>query len=377
MRKLLVIAVLIACCVPSVHAQDSTQSGIRQEIYKAKVVSLSAARTDEWNGVERVTREAEILLRDGPDSGTTITLNYSVVNGSDNLHLKEGDTVLVERLEKPNGEMEYFFREQYRLHSLFFLLALFIVLSVVLAGWTGIASFGGLMVSIAILIFFVVPQIAAGRNPLLISLIGSFMIACSSLYLAHGFHRRTTIALMSTMLTLVLTTFLALFAVSMTSLFGMGSEEAVFLQFGLATLNLRGLLLGSIVIGALGVLDDITTAQTAAIAEISRANPRLGFRELYTAGSAVGKEHIASLINTLALAYFGTSMPLMLLFGINRDLPVWAIVNAEFIAEEIVRTLVGSSALLLAVPISTWFAARAFAHGAHSGEIKGHHGHHH
>jgi len=357
------------------YAQDQTE--IPNEIYRAKVVSLSEPQSDTWNGAQRVTREAEVLLRDGPDSGKTIEMKYSVVNGSDNLHLERGDTVLVEVLHKPDGSTEYFFREQYRLNALIFLLVLFIALSVILAGWTGIASFAGLVVSIGILMLFVVPQIAAGRNPLLISLIGSCLIACSSIYLAHGFHRRTTLALFSTMITLAITTFLALFAVSFSSLFGMGSEEAMFLQFGLADVNLRGLLLGSIIIGALGVLDDITTAQTAAIAEISRANPSLGFRELYHAGSAVGREHIASLINTLALAYFGTSMPLMLLFGINRDLPVWAIVNAEFIAEEIVRTLVGSSALLLAVPISTWLAARAFAHGAHREESGTHHGHSH
>ena len=147
----------------------------------------------------------------------------------------------------------------------------------------------------------------------------------------------------------------------------------MFIQTGeLSAVNLRGLLLGGIIIGALGVLDDITTAQTAAIDEISKANPRLGFRELYRSGTSIGREHIASLINTLALAYAGASLPILLLFSINEEMPMWTILNSEFMAEEIVRTLVGSSALLLAVPISTYLAARAFAHGKHTRAATGH-----
>ena len=155
-------------------------------------------------------------------------------------------------------------------------------------------------------------------------------------------------------------------------LFGMGTEESIFIQSGvLQEVNLRGLLLGGIIIGALGVLDDITTAQTAAIDELSKANHKLGFAELYKAGTSIGREHIASLINTLALAYVGASLPILLLVSLNEDMPWWVMVNSEFIAEEIVRTLVGSSTLLLAVPISTWLAARTFAYGNHT-QAKGH-----
>ena len=207
---------------------------------------------------------------------------------------------------------------------------------------------------------------------MLVSLIGSVGIACTSLYLAHGLNRRTTIALMSTMITLVLSTLLAVAFVHLAKLFGMGAEESVFLQVGtLQQVNLRGLLLGGIIIGALGVLDDITTAQTAAIDELSKANATLGFSELYRAGTSIGREHIASLINTLALAYVGASLPVLLLFSINQEMPWWVIVNSEFVAEEIVRTLVGSSTLLFAVPISTWIAAKTFAYGKHTNS-KGH-----
>ena len=227
----------------------------------------------------------------------------------------------------------------------------------------GLQSVLGLFVSILILAAFVVPQIIHGKNPLLISFIGAFLIACTALYLAHGFSKKTSIALASTLLTLLVSAILAIIFVHTASLFGLGSEEAMYLQIGQTqNINLRGLLLGGIIIGALGVLDDITTAQTAAIAEIYRHNPRLKFRDLYRSGLTIGREHIASLVNSLALAYVGASMPLLLLFTVNRTSPLWVILNSEFIAEEIVRTLVGSATLLFAVPISTFFAAWLIPH---------------
>jgi uncharacterized membrane protein len=120
---------------------------------------------------------------------------------------------------------------------------------------------------------------------------------------------------------------------------------------------MRGLLLGGIILGALGVLDDITTAQAAAVDELHRANPSLDARELYRRGLSVGREHITALVNTLFLAYAGASLPLFILFTIYNEVPVWVALNSEFVAEEVVRTLVGSMALILAVPITTAAAA--------------------
>ena len=257
-----------------------------------------------------------------------------------------------------DGGIEYFLREKYRLPSLIWLTAIFLLLAAIFGGRMGLQSAGGLIVSILILALFVVPKIIAGWNPLFVSFLGAFAITFTSLYLAHGFNRRTSIALASTMITLFIAALLAIIFVYAAKLFGLGSEEAMYLQSGpTAGINLRGLLLGGIIIGTLGILDDITTAQTAVIDELHHANATLGFSGLYRAGISIGREHIASLVNSLALAYVGASLPLLLLFSTNRSLPVWVIMNGEFIAEEVVRTLVGSSTLLFAVPISTILAA--------------------
>jgi uncharacterized membrane protein len=204
----------------------------------------------------------------------------------------------------------------------------------------------------------VIPRIVQGGDPLVTSLVGCGLIACLSLYLAHGVKRRTSVALLATLMTLLIAIVLATLFVHIASLFGMGSEESLYLQMGqLQSVNLRGLLLGGMLLGALGVLDDITTAQCAVVDEVSKANPSLTPQQLRSAGASVGREHIASLINTLALAYAGASLPLLLLLDVNSDFPLWMTLNSEFLAEEIVRTLVGSMALLMAVPISTWLAS--------------------
>jgi uncharacterized membrane protein len=191
---------------------------------------------------------------------------------------------------------------------------------------------------------------------------GSFAIVLVSLYLAHGFNKRTSVALLSTILVLFLAIGLSFLFVSATMLHGNGSEEAIYLQINPGqNINLQGLLLGGIILGALGVLDDITTGQAAAVDEIHKANPSLSRKELYKRGLSIGHEHIASLINTLALAYAGVALPLFLLFSLNHAAPFWTLLNSEGVAEEIVRTLVGSTVLVLAVPISTHFAAYFFA----------------
>lgn len=368
MKYILLLIVLFAPV--AVFAQQDVP--ILDSYVRAKVLTVLPEQHEEFAGVSRSTQNAELRILDGEDEGKIITVENGILNNRDDMRLHEGETMIMQRLIRPDGSVDFLMREKYRLPSIVALTFFFFVLGVLLGGRVGFTSILGLTASIAILVFFVVPKIITGSNPLIISLIGSVLIACSSLYLAHGLNRRTTIALISTIITLALSTVLAVAFVRFGKLFGMGTEESVFLQIGvLEQVNLRGLLLGGIIIGALGVLDDITTAQTAAIDELSKANHTLGFNELYHSGTSIGREHIASLINTLALAYVGASLPVLLLFSINAETPWWVIVNSEFVAEEIVRTLVGSSSLLLAVPISTWIAARSFAHGNHTG-AKGH-----
>lgn len=324
---------------------------------RARVLRVLQERDDPYAGFARMVQTVEIALESGPESGTVLTLENGVLENRRDMTLAEGQRIIVRSVRHDDGRVQYFTAETYRLPSLLWLVFGFVILAFLLGGWTSIRSLGGLVFSVAVLAAFVVPRIAAGANPVLVSLFGACIIACVSLTMAHGWSRRTQVALLSTLVTLAAAAILAWIAVSVGRLFGMGTEESVLLQLGpLPSANLRGVLLGGIIIGCLGVLDDVTTAQCAAVDEIRKADPRMHPQRLWDAGMSVGREHIASLINTLALAYVGAALPLFLLFQLNGTTPWWVTLNSEFLAEEIVRTLVGSSALLIAVPVSTLFA---------------------
>lgn len=216
----------------------------------------------------------------------------------------------------------------------------------------------GLLASMLILGVYIVPSIIDGQDPTLVSLLGSIAIILVSIYLSHGFNKQTTVAVISTSLTLAIAIGLSYLVVNWLGLSGAGSEDAYNLQIGLGEIDLKGLLLGGMIIGTLGVLDDITIGQTAIVTELYRANHKMGVSELVRRGLRVGQEHIASLVNTLVLAYAGASMAVFIFISIS-DLPTWVLLNSEFSLEEITRALVGSSALILAVPITTWLAAQA------------------
>ncbi len=327
----------------------------------AEVMAIEDERPDTFAGIDRTVQTLRLKILSGADAGKEWTVENGILGNREDMFYKVGDRITVESITKVDGSTSFIMREKYRLPSLGWLVVGFLILAFLCGGLTALSSIGGLAVSIGVLGLILVPRIVAGGDPLFWSLFCSVLIACTSLYIAHGFNRRTTVSLLATLATLVLAACMAYAAVALTSLFGIGTEEAFLLQTGpLEGLNFRGLLLGGMLIGTLGVLDDVTTAQVASIAEVAHHNPRLKFSDLFLSGSRVGREHIASLINTLALAYVGASLPLLLLFKTNDTWPFWVTLNSEFLAEEIVRTIVGSATLLLAVPISTWLAAYYF-----------------
>lgn len=326
------------------------QANTRLEYALAKVTNILDA--GEESG--RPYQTAEIKLLNGSEKGQTKKIS---VGGF--IAITENQTVsLGEFLIVTQEEGNYYLVDKFRAPYLGIIFAIFFLVVFVFGKLKGLSSILGLFVSLLILIYYMIPRIVAGDNPILISLIGAFVIAFVSIYLAHGFSKRTTIALVSTLITLIIATLASFIFVGLAKLSGAGTEEALFLQSGLLSgVNLKGLLLGGIIIGSLGVLDDITTAQVATVDELKKANKKLDIVELYKRGLSVGREHIASLVNTLVLAYAGASFPLLLLFTLNQDIPFWVSINSEYLAEEVVRTLVGSTSLILAVPISTFLAA--------------------
>ncbi|HEX2063668.1 MAG TPA: YibE/F family protein, partial [Acidimicrobiales bacterium] len=325
------------------------------------VRDIACTGTTDVQGVR--CRAAFVLLTSGPDKDTVVTLETSVGPGAP--ELSEGDRIVVGFTpDLPEGA-QYYFSDFQRGPPLVWLALLFAGAVVLLGRMRGVRALAGLAISLLVLLVFVLPSILEGSSPIAVAVVGSSVILLANLYLAHGFNLRTTTAVVGTLVSLALIGLLAVIFVAAAHFTGLGTEEATFLQAASSRINLKGLLLGGIIIGSLGVLDDVTVTQSSAVWELHQANPGLGPRRLYHSALRIGRDHIASTVNTLVLAYAGASLPLLiLLVEANQD--VANVLTGELVAVEIVRTLVGSIGLVASVPITTALAALVVSREEHA-----------
>jgi uncharacterized membrane protein len=298
-----------------------------------------------------------VVISSGPDAGTRTTVPGA---GDQGAGVAEGDTILVARVDGVEGISTYVFADRFRLTPLWILGGLFAAVVVLLGRLRGLAALGGLIVATGLLAVFVVPAILHGRPPVLVAVVGAAAIAALVLYVAHGVTVRTTTAVFGTLAGLLCAAVLSWIWVPLANLTGLVSDDAFVVRAIGVDVDVAGLLIAGIVIGAVGAIDDVAVTQASTVFEIREADPSLPQRGLYRAGMRVGRDHVGSIVNTLVLAYAGASLPAFLLFQLSAR-PLGEIVNAEILATEIVRTLTGSIGLVLAVPITTWLAARAAA----------------
>jgi uncharacterized membrane protein len=302
-----------------------------------------------------------VRLETGPDAGDNARLQLGSASGLDP-DLDPGDKIRVAKGPEVRPGTEgvtgtgYTFNDFERRGPMLLLAAIFVAIVLLFARLRGALSLAGLAFSIAIVLLFVVPAILDDKPPLAVAVVGSLAVALITIPLAHGGGPKSLSAVLGTAASLLLTAGLAVLFTELTHLTGLSSEEATFLQLGQADLSLEGLLLAGMVIGALGVLDDVTISQASTVLALRRANPSLGFRELFGRALEVGRDHVSATVNTLVLAYVGAALPILLLFSAT-DLAVTDAVNFEIVAKEIVATLVGSIGLIAAVPITTGLAA--------------------
>lgn len=286
------------------------------------------------------------------------------------LDIRPGDKLLVTLGQRPDGSPTAYFTDFVRTHPLLWLLGTFVVFSVVISGWKGVRSLLGMAFSLGVIILYIIPQILNGQDPVLVSIVGAFALLSVTLYLIYGWTLKTHAAVLGTLIALVITGILANFFIDLTRLTGFGSEDALFLvQQPEITINLRGLVMGGMLIGALGVLDDLVTTQASAVFEIHAANPTMKWRYLYRSAMRIGQDHVAATVNTLVLAYAGAALPMLLLFSLSGEQYSY-LINLEFVAEEIVRTLVGSLGLIAAVPITTALSSWVAVYHERLGSMK-------
>ncbi|MBW3610892.1 MAG: YibE/F family protein [Actinobacteria bacterium] len=329
--------------------------GMSGELFDGRVVGVqrgACTGTTPDAGFRCV--RAQVTLLEGPDQGEVIDLpEQSDLGGAINLEID--DTIVLAYFPDAGEGFEYSFADRQRLGPILLLAGIFVLAVVGLGRWQGLRALMGLGASLLVLSTFVLPAILEGTNPLAVALVGSAVIAVVALYLAHGVNAWTTTALVGTLASLGVVGVLGALFVDAARFSGLANEEATFLQVTAGQIDLRGLLLGGIVIGALGVLDDVTVTQVSAVWELHAANPGLSRWALYRSAVRIGRDHIASTVNTLVLAYAGASLPLFLLFT-QADQGLADVINGESVAVEVVRALVGSVGLVTSVPLTTALA---------------------
>ncbi|GAA2791541.1 YibE/F family protein [Streptomyces showdoensis] len=297
--------------------------------------------------------KATIEVASGPNKGRTFT---EIVQPDAPRQLHDGQGVVVAYAPDAPHDLQYSVTDVNRKMPLAVLAGIFALVVVAVGRMRGVMALIALGASFLVLTLFILPAILQGSNPLVVAIVGASAIMLIALYLCHGLSARTSVAVLGTLISLLLIGLFGSLFIGWASLTGNTDDNTGLIHGLYPNIDMSGLLLASVIIGSLGVLDDVTVTQTSAVWELHQADPRMGPRALYRAGIRIGRDHIASVVNTLVLAYAGAALPLLLLFSIAQS-SVGTVANSELVAEEIVRTLIGSIGLVASVPVTTALAA--------------------
>lgn len=344
-----------------------------KETINGKVLEIVSETNREVTGTNTMTtvQELRVELTSGDRSGEVVTITSEVVR------LKEGDKIFVNRLEMIDGREIFTYADFERRPVLAVVFIAFVAMLLFFSRWQGVRALLSLGASVAAILFVLVPAILAGYNATLTTIGIAAVILALALFGTHGINPRSVIAFGGTYGAVIITGLIAFPSVYIMRLTGFSNDAAVYLNFATnGTLDLTGLLLGSIIIGILGALDDVSITQVSVVEELKRANPNFTFMHLYNRASVVGRNHIGSMVNTLALAYAAVSLPLILLYAKTGN--SWGtVLNQEVVAAELLRIIVGSMGLILAVPATTAVAAWWYQHRTVDSDVESSHAHHH
>ena len=332
---------------------DLEVSGPGVDVERGTAEVLSVGPCQQEQAVEGC-QQAEVDLLSGP--GAPGTAQAVLPYGSQAPEVVPGDRIIVSfAAESPAGE-QYAFQDFDRGPPLLVLTILFALGVLALSRWRGIGALASLAYSLVLIAVFTLPAIMEGASPLAVAVITAAAIMLVTLYLSHGFDIRSTVAMLGTLVSLLVIGVLGWVFTRVGHFTGLVDEGSQYISGIAAQVDLRGLLLAGLVIGALGVLDDVTVTQTWAVWELADVDPDASVRSIFVRAMRIGRSHAASTVNTLVLAYVGATLPLMLVFS-ALSLPFGIAVSQEVVAQEVVRGLVGGLGILAAVPVTTGIAA--------------------
>ena len=359
MKKIFSICLLTVLLLPRLTlAQEALKSNL--ETFEARVLKILDQRTLlREDGSKNVQQNLSLKGLDGDWQGKEfIVTGISDTDIVDTLTYAQGDRVLVNRDIDAEGKDNFYIIDYVRRGALYLLAVIFALLILIIGRWKGFKSLFSLLISFLVIMKMIVPLILAGQNPLLVGIAGSIIILIFVIYLTEGWGRASHLAIISITISLIITYLLSEVWIGAARLSGLSEEAAALIGFGKTAINFSGLLLAGIIIGTLGVLDDVVISQIEAVRQIKSANPALSNVKVFKMAFEIGNAHLGAVVNTLFLAYAGASLPLLLLFSV--DIPPFITfrqaINNEMLATEIVRTLVGSIGLALAIPLTTVLA---------------------
>lgn len=305
--------------------------------------------------VMKETKQGQVLQVEV--GGKQVEIETGAVTTTRKQFYEAGDEILVSHIKQENNDI-YFIKEFVRSKPLIVLFFIFIISVIFISGKKGFSSIVGMLISFLILFYYLLPAIVAGADPINSSLVTAAFLVPITFYISHGFNKKTTIAVVSSLLSLIAVTALSVIWIQWAKLTGFSSEEASFLDvIGNGSFDMRGVLLASIIIGSLGVLDDVTISQVSIVSELRAVGKQKSNEDIFFHAMRIGQDHISSMVNTLILVYTGAALPLFLLF-IKNPQPFTQVVQYEMIAEEIIRSLIGSIGIILSVPLSTYLASK-------------------
>lgn len=295
-----------------------------------------------------------VLITSGERKGSEGLVEFDYANAG--VDISTGTKMQLLRIpEAELTEDTYLYMDLNRSNLLIWISIIFAVVTIFIGRWRGIGAIVGLVLTFVVLLYFMFPALLEGRDPLAVAVVAASGLVLILLYTAHGLSIRTSVAVLGTLFGIALTALISYFVVGVGNFSGI-SDDDDFLLAGVTQIRLDGLLLAGIIFASVGVLNDVTVTQASSVWELKESQPNYSAKELFVSGMRIGRDHIASTVYTLLFTYAGAALPTLLLI-VLADRPTGFILSSEAISQEIVRTLVGSIGLVLAVPITTILAA--------------------
>lgn len=372
MKKFLIAILLFLVLAPQASAivnppiEESYASALVTEVKEQRI------QIDEQNPMYDPTKNDPQYIRiqdvtyevlDGKHKGIIFPSKNEITGQIFDMDLKVGDKVVILLKQYDYETFEGFATDYVRNDTMVVYIVLFMIALIALGKWKGLRALVSLTITVGAIFLILIPYSVKGVNPLLLAILIGIAVTIATILIISGFNKKAISAIAGTIGGLLFAALIAYIVGRISLLTGLSGEDARILYINKPELDFSNIFFASIIIGALGAIMDVGMSISSAVHEIAQANPKTTPKKLFKSGMNVGTDIMGTMSNTLILAYVGSAFPLLMLFYLN-DFGAMQVMNFDFMAAEIIRSISGSFGLLLAIPITALvgsvFARRKF-----------------